>query len=98
MPIGPNGVPAFDTLGASPISNSKAKAAMLSYNYTLDHQGLTSNVTCIYDTKSPIRFGAIGDTILALEYNGTCEGQADFLNQHNVLTFLSVNADNGLGY
>lgn len=96
--MGPNGVPAFDTLLPSPLSDPKARAAMLSYNYTLEHQGLSSNVTCIYDTKSPITFNAIDSVNLAIEFKGTCEGQVDVLNSHNVLTFPSVNADNGLGY
>jgi hypothetical protein len=34
LPIGPNGVPAFDTLSNSPLSDMKA--AMTSYSYMLE--------------------------------------------------------------
>jgi len=98
LPIGPNGVPAFDTLHTSPFSNKKTVAGMLSYNYTLEQQGLTSNISCIYDTQSPIRFGPLDPSAgpWAFQYNGTCEGAADVLT--NVFFFASPNSPNGVGF
>ena len=55
LPIGPNGVPAFDTLSPSPISNP-AGAGIISYQYALDLQGLTSQIKCEYAPSSPISF------------------------------------------
>jgi len=100
LPMGPNGVPAFDTLHPSPFSNEKTVAGMLSYNYTLEHQGLASNIKCIYDTQSPVRFGQADPSgaPYVLQYNGTCDslGAADVLT--DVRTVLSVNSNNTLGY
>lgn len=94
--MGPNGVPAFDTVHPSPLSDPRVGAAVLSYNYTLDHQGLSSNVTCVYDTQSPIVFEGLDELNLTLQYNGTCKNQSDVLN--GVKTLVSVNAENGLMY
>jgi hypothetical protein len=47
LPIGPNGVPAFNTLNASAL-NTNAEA-MISYNHTLDLQGFASDNSCKYD-------------------------------------------------
>jgi len=56
LPMGPDGVPAFDTLGHSPFSSSEIVAGMRAYNYTLNHQGLASNISCSYQTTSPITY------------------------------------------
>jgi len=73
VPRGP-GIDGSDTLQPSPFSD--AKAVMLSYNYTLDLQGLACNVSCIYDSHTPIRNMAVpGNDLMA--YNGSCDGLSD---------------------
>jgi hypothetical protein len=64
LPIGPNGVPAFNTLDPSPLSDTEKMAGMISYNYTLNHQGLDSSVSCSYQPESPISICAMGKLIL----------------------------------
>ena len=97
LPIGPNGVPAFNTLKSSPFSDPQTRDAMLSYFYTLEHQGLTSNISCIYDTASPVTFGVLNaGTPYALQYNGTCDGKADVLT--DVATFVTANGSSTLGF
>ena len=94
LPIGPNGVPAFNTL--KPSVFEKNPAGMISYNYTLDLQGLHSNITCKYDTVSPIRFAAVTNNTLMVTYNATCadDGLADVLT--NVLQLTTPNGNNTL--
>jgi hypothetical protein len=96
LPIGPNGLAALNTLEVSPLDDAQTRAVTLSYNYTLDHQGLASNVSCIYDTQSPIRFSAIPANTLLVGVNGTCDGLAHVFasgtpiptsNSNNTLTF-----------
>ena len=84
LPIGPNGVPAFDTLQHFPFDTD----AIISYTYILDHQGFASDVNCIYDTQSPIRYTAVPDNANMVAYNGTCSelGLADVLT--NVVDFV----------
>ncbi|KDR68394.1 hypothetical protein GALMADRAFT_231359 [Galerina marginata CBS 339.88] len=98
LPIGPDGVPAFDTLGPSPLSDRNIRARMLSYNYTLEHQGVSSNISCQYDTKTPVlNWPVVGDsTGSGLQFNGTCNGTADVLM--NVKTYTSVNSNHGLTF
>ena len=99
LPIGPNGVPAFNTLQPSPFDNPKIVAAMTSYNYTLDHQGLTSNVSCRYETETPVTVSGIpGVTGPVMQYSANCtelEG-AEVLT--NVEEFTSVTGRNALIY
>lgn len=98
LPIGPNGVPAFDTISRSPISDPQSRAGILSYNYTLDLQGLRSDIKCVYDTASPIAFSAVpGQTAnWVIQYNGTCPEGADALV--GVRPYISVNSNNTLGF
>ncbi|TFK18371.1 hypothetical protein FA15DRAFT_627956, partial [Coprinopsis marcescibilis] len=99
LPIGPNGAPAFDTLQPSAFTNPDISAAMLSYNYTLDYQGLASNISCRFDTESPVVSGATNqDTNYVLQYNGTCPEGTDFMNQRRVVTFVVPNSNNSLVY
>ena len=60
LPIGPNSIPGLDTLQHSPLSDAATNAAILSYNYTLNHQGVSSNINCINDTQSPVIY-SVGD-------------------------------------
>jgi hypothetical protein len=94
LPIGPNGVPAFNTL--KPSVFEKNPAGMISYNYTLDLQGFDSNITCKYENVSPIRFSAVTNNTRFVAYNATCsdDGLADVLT--NVTQFATPNTDNTL--
>jgi len=96
LPIGPNGVPAFNTL--KPSVFEKNPAGMISYNYTLDHQGFDSNITCKYDTVSPIRFSPVTNNTLMVAYNATCadDGLANVLT--DVLQFITPNGNNTLTF
>ena len=91
LPIGPNGLrdlgtlprpPLISTLQPSPLSDVETNAAILSYNYTLNHQGVASGVKCMNDTQSPIRFSALDNSAFLSNAQGFCNetGLADFLN------------------
>ena len=95
LPTGPNGLNGFDTLQPFPLSDPQTKASILSYNYTLDHQGLASNITCIYENSSPIRFQAVPNNTRMVAYNGTCDGVADVL-AGAVIQLVTPNVDNTL--
>jgi len=73
---------------------------MISYNYTLEHQGLASRINCSYVDSSPIKFGPVPgvavDAPWVLQYNGSCDGAADILT--NVKTFVIFNANGTLAY
>jgi len=96
LPTGPNGLHGFDTLQPFPLSDPQTKASILSYNYTLDHQGLGGNITCIYDKSSPIRFSAVPNNTLMVAYNGTCDGLTDVIT--NVVDFVTPNTNNTLTF
>jgi len=99
LPIGSNGVPAFDTLDSSPLSDPKLKEAMLSYNYTLDLQGLHTNVKCAYDNQSHVVFDAVPDGGRSVvKYNGTCPGGTNFLLDLGVREYVAVNGNSSLGF
>ena len=74
LPIGPNGIPDLGALEPSPLSDAENNAAIHSYNYTFDHQGLTSNINCIYAPQSPIRFLPVPDDTSGVWVNGSCNG------------------------
>jgi len=94
LPLGPNGVPAFDTPQPPPFSNSATVAGMISYNYTLEHQGLASAINCSYVDSTPITFHRRPDTNFALDYNGSCNGETDVLEH----PYTTANGPNVLGY
>ncbi len=95
--MGPDGVSAFDTLENSPFSDQKTRDGMLSYDYTLEQQGLISNISCVYDRESPVNFWPMPDnTRYSLQYNGTCDGKADVLT--NVLQFITPAGNSTLGF
>ena len=96
LPIGPGGVPAFNTLAPSPFSNPEIVAGMISYDYTLNHQGLESNVSCSYSETNPFVFQGLDN--LAIQYNASCAslGGAEVLT--NVPAFQSVYSNNTLVY
>ena len=81
LPIGPNGFrglgtlpppPLISTLQPSRLSDAQTNAAILSYNYTLDHQGFSSSISCIYDTQSPIIFSAVINNTFLVGAQGFC--------------------------
>jgi len=95
LPIGPNGFrglgtlqppPLISTLQPSPLSDAETNPAILSYSYTLNHQGVASGIKCMNDTQSPIRVSAVPDSILSSEAQGFCDetGLADFLSGSTV--------------
>ena len=91
VPIGPNGIRGLGKLQSSPLSDAETNTAILSYNYTFNHQGLSSDISCIYDTQSPIRFFPVPDNTRLLTANGSCNeiGQADVLT--DVTDFPTAN-------
>lgn len=97
LPIGPNGVPAFDTLAPSPLTDPKTRAITISYNYTLDLQGLYGDVSCAYDTISPITFlNVTGGSPFILQYIGSCPPGGDILLPPPL--FIPVNSNNSLTF
>ena len=73
LPIGPNSIPGLNTLQPSPLTDAGTYPAILSYNYTLNHQGITSHISCIYDTQSPITYSA-GPADLLGNVTASCNG------------------------
>ena len=71
LPIGPHSIPGLDTLQHLPLLDAGTNSAILSYNYTLNHQGLTSNISCIYDTQSLITYSAAPKDLLG-SVTGSC--------------------------
>ncbi|KAF8979487.1 hypothetical protein BDQ17DRAFT_1338220 [Cyathus striatus] len=99
LPIGPNGVPAFDTLNSSAFSIPSQRAAMISYNYTLEHQGLSSNVTCSYDTTEHVNIYDLVPPVRGLyQYSGTCDPDS----MENIFepdkVFVSISSNNTLAF
>jgi len=82
VPIGPDGIHELSIHQPSPLSDAETNTAIPSYNYTLDHQGFTSNISCIYDTQSPIRFSPVHNNTFLVAVNGSCNeiGLADVTN------------------
>ena len=79
LPIGPNGVPGFDTVPASSFKDAMT-APDLFYNYTLELQGVFSNVTCAYTYNPaavPINYTSVQSFV---QYNGTCPPGQDILS------------------
>jgi hypothetical protein len=95
LPLGPNGVASLNTLQPSPFDTNAA--AMISYNYTLNHQGFSSNITCKYDDQSPIRFTPVGNVNM-LAYNASCPdlGLATVLT--DVVDYPTLNTNNTLTF
>jgi hypothetical protein len=83
LPIGPNGATAFDTVPASPFKDAMT-APDLFYDYTLELQGVFSNVTCAYTQNPasiPIRYSPRPKDRLSLwQYSGTCPPGQDILS------------------
>ena len=68
LPIGPNGIPILDNdLDPSPFLNPEISGGMTSYEYTFNLQGLISNISCSYETTTPMVYGGL--TNYTLEYD-----------------------------
>lgn len=91
LPAGPLGHPAADALAPSILSDDQNNATLLSYNLTLWQQGLSTTVSCTYDDQSPIVVTELpGDmTHTLLNFNGSCEGQADVFTNSSFLAYNS---------
>lgn len=96
LPMGPNGVPAFDTIAHSPFSNLETVAGKKFYNYTLHHQGVASNISCSYQQTSPIVYQSLNDTVSYNVPSCAALGQTRFLT--NVTSFRSIFGNNTLMY
>ena len=96
LPLGPNGVASLNTLQPSPFDTDAAR--MISYNYTLNHQGFASNITCAYDDHSPIQYTAVPGNPLMVAYNASCPdlGLANVLT--NVVDYPTPNTNNTLTF
>jgi hypothetical protein len=68
FPIGPNGIPGFDTLQTLPQHIFQSAPW---YNYTVDLQGISSDVHCQYDTSTPISTIPMPGQPVAL-FNASC--------------------------
>jgi hypothetical protein len=105
LPIGLNGVHAFDTVNSSQLedliptfqNNSDANYFFPFYIYTLDQQGITSNISCNYDPQSPVQVYPSDQGVDGtVQFNGTCDGQNVALPNMN--TFTSLNSNNSLTF
>jgi len=91
LPIGSNVIrglgtlppqPLISTLEPSPLSDAETNPGILSYNYTLNHQGLASSIKCTQDTQSPIKFSKIPNNTYFWDAQGFCNetGLTDFMD------------------
>ena len=97
LPLGPNGVATLNTLESSPFDTNAA--AMISYNYTLNQQGFSSDITCVYDDHSPIVFTAVPGNSRMVAYNASCAdlGLAAVLPP-DVVDYSTLNVNNTLTF
>ncbi|KDQ53313.1 hypothetical protein JAAARDRAFT_80728 [Jaapia argillacea MUCL 33604] len=95
LPSGPNGVSVLEPLSLSTVTDEILNSS-LSYEYTANLQGLASNVSCIYDTESPIVF--TNSTVISglRGVTGSCPPGHDVLGNPAYPSFL-INS-NFLGY
>lgn len=92
LPNGPNGIPAFNTLDA--ISASFFSPMLHpTYNYTLELQGTSNNVSCAYDISSPVNIAPATPDLW--QFDGTCPPGQDIFN---ITAFTSQESNNYLGF
>jgi len=96
LPIGPDGVDVLNALNSNSTSLLiDAAQTNLTNSYTLALQGITSNISCNYDTQSPVRVYPLDGTTVQ-QFNGTCPVETDFFP--NGKTFTSLNSTNSLAF
>ncbi|KDQ53312.1 hypothetical protein JAAARDRAFT_197478 [Jaapia argillacea MUCL 33604] len=87
LPGGPNGVSVFDAISFSSLTGETLDTA-LSYQYTTSLQGFMSNVSCIYDSESPITF--VNSTLTDVRgIAGTCPPGHNILGNSAYPTFFT---------
>ena len=87
LPMGPNGVPGFDTLFPLQQFDVHALARSATYNYTLGLQGIDTHLTCHYDTRSPISLTEVLEGVFLT--TGSCPNGIDALDNPRYLSILS---------
>ena len=92
LPIGPNGIPAFDTVLPSRFTEAAANS-FLSYNYSLDLQGIYSNVSCSYATDTRVIFSSVNPpSPYVYQFNGTCPPGQEFLGDPEWMALTTYHA------
>ena len=95
LPIGPNGIPVFDTLLPSPFTKTAADS-FLPYNYSLDLQGIFRDVSCFYEIDSPVNFSLpFPKATYVYQFSGTCPPGQDFLG---LTAWSTIASNNSLGF
>ncbi|KDQ53324.1 hypothetical protein JAAARDRAFT_161814 [Jaapia argillacea MUCL 33604] len=97
LPGGPNGIPVLNHISLSPLTDEILDAA-LSYQYNASLQGFTSNISCIYDSESPITFVNSTTNPGVRGIIGTCPPGHDILGHLEYPSFLLSSSLNFLGY
>ena len=87
LPIGPNGVPGFDTLSPLQESDAHVLARSAAYNYTLGLQGIDTHLACHYDTQSPIALTEVLQGVF--QVTGSCPNGIDALDNPKYFSILS---------
>jgi len=92
LPISPNDIRGLGALQPPPLSDAATNASRFSYNYTFDHQGLTSNISCIYINQSPITFLLVPDNTALVTVTASCNdlGMAPIIQDYQVLATVGV--------
>ena len=89
LPMGPNGVPGFNSLSPLSSYDSHALARSSTYNYTLGLQGIDTQIACQYDTRSPVRVTEIESLTGVFETTGSCPNGVDALDSPRYWAILS---------
>jgi hypothetical protein len=103
LPTGPDGVPVFNSLDiqGNPLADPAIRKGMVSYNYTLNQQGLETMVNCAYSSTSPILFDPVPNlnATTLVSTSGTCD-PGDGLEPvlKDVLQYTTLNTNNTLTY
>ncbi|KIJ97281.1 hypothetical protein K443DRAFT_632242 [Laccaria amethystina LaAM-08-1] len=99
LPIGPNGVPTSYNAHVSSLSNPDVAAGVILYDYTVNQQGLKSNVSCSYAQTNPFNGTLLESSVAStIIYNVNCTAQGKTDALINVPTFKSTWTNNTLLY
>ena len=95
LPMGPKGIhglgtlpapPLISTLHPSPLLDADTNAAILSYNYTIQHQGLATDISCSYDILSPITFSPAPNNMVTPQASCEAIRQIECLSRENLVS------------